>query len=231
VETSFFDRYPRFRETSRTDTFGLRLEHRYQALIERQARLLKGARVLDLASHDGRWSFAALENGAASVTGIEGRPELIARAEESLRAYGVEESRYRFLQGDCLERVRALEPDQFDVIFCFGFLYHTLQHYDLLRALTALRSRALIIDSRLVKSDAAAIMLGFDDTSLEGASIPQQTGEAHALVGFLTTRALELMLDHLGWSFEYLDWSAVSDWSGVEDYRDRKRFTLIARRS
>jgi predicted RNA methylase len=38
---------------------------------------ISGARVLDLASHDGRWSYAFAGVGAASVVGIEGRQEMI----------------------------------------------------------------------------------------------------------------------------------------------------------
>jgi hypothetical protein len=83
---SFFDRYSRFFDTSGIGTRlpdgsrSPRLSYRYKAIIERNQALFAGARVLDLASHDGRWSLAALDSGAASVTGIEGRQLYVSAA-------------------------------------------------------------------------------------------------------------------------------------------------------
>ena len=72
----FFDDYPLFYETSKTASSKARLNVRHQAIIEANRDILKDARVLDLASHDGRWSFAALKAGAAHVTGVEARPRM-----------------------------------------------------------------------------------------------------------------------------------------------------------
>lgn len=232
-ETSFFDRYPRFRETSKTDTRGVRLEHRHRMLIERNRDLLRGARVLDLASHDGRWTFAALREGAEHVTGVEARASLIAGAEANLSAYEAPKSRYEFVESDCIAALERFEPGRFDVVLCFGFLYHTLEHFRLLHLITRLAPRALVVDSRLVDNKHAAIMIGVDDSTLEGAAVPVVSGKAEVLVGYPTTRALELMLAHLGWTHRYLDWHAegFEDWSGVEDYRERRRFTVVAERA
>ena len=85
----FFDQYDRFYTTSQTSPFPHRLNGRHQAIIARNASIISGKRVLDIASHDGRWSFAALQAGAAHVTGIEPRRELIANAHETFAHYGV----------------------------------------------------------------------------------------------------------------------------------------------
>ena len=79
----FFADYPRFFETSVTDTRGRRMEYRHAALIAANRERIAGLRVLDLASHDGRWSFAALQAGATRVTGIEARPELCPGREKT----------------------------------------------------------------------------------------------------------------------------------------------------
>lgn len=55
------------------------------AIIEEHREELNGARVLDIASHDGRWSFAALQVGAAHVTGIAGREHLVTDANKTFR--------------------------------------------------------------------------------------------------------------------------------------------------
>lgn len=57
--TGFFDTYPRFYETSTTGPISNRLNKRYRALIEANEAIICGKSVLDLASHDGRWSFAS----------------------------------------------------------------------------------------------------------------------------------------------------------------------------
>src|SRR5262249_22037325 len=88
VTSGFFDESPRFYETSETSTHPGRLNLRHQAMFGDNLDVFEGARVLDIASHDGRWSFAALKAGAASVVGIEGRPELVANANETFEQYG-----------------------------------------------------------------------------------------------------------------------------------------------
>ena len=96
----FFDDYPRFYETSETLPSRARLNLRYEAIIAENLDILDGARVLDIASHDGRWSLAALASGAKSVVGIEGRPELVEHSVANLEYYGYGPDEYRFLTGD-----------------------------------------------------------------------------------------------------------------------------------
>ncbi|NWN51205.1 hypothetical protein HT121_28335 [Pseudomonas sp. MAFF 301514] len=92
----FFDNFPRFYKTSHTSPFPDRLNSRHSAIMERNREFIKGKRILDIASHDGRWSFAALQAGAAHVTGIEPRQELINNAMETFNEYGIEPSRFDF---------------------------------------------------------------------------------------------------------------------------------------
>src|SRR5438046_1422930 len=70
----FFDQYPRFYETSQTGNVAGRLNQRHHAIFTQNADIFPGARVLDIVSHDGRYSLAALKSGASHVLGIEGRP-------------------------------------------------------------------------------------------------------------------------------------------------------------
>ena len=72
---NFFDAHPRFYKTSSTTPLPNRLNRRYDAIIRAHQEQIRDQRILDIASHDGRWSFAALESDAKHVLGIEGRPE------------------------------------------------------------------------------------------------------------------------------------------------------------
>ena len=79
-ERGFFDDYPQFAETSKTGRSLHRINARHRVIIESQRASFQGARVLDVASHDGRFSFAALRAGAREAVGIEHDRELVERA-------------------------------------------------------------------------------------------------------------------------------------------------------
>src|SRR6266446_801015 len=84
----FFDQYPRFYSTSMVSPSPERLNERYRALISPNEEFIRGKTILDLAAHDGRWSFAALKAGARHVTGIEGRAHLVESAIATAQEYG-----------------------------------------------------------------------------------------------------------------------------------------------
>ena len=84
----FFDDHPEFLETSDTATSKGRLNMRHLGMIEANADVLRGRSVVDIASHDGRWSYAALEAGARSVIGVEGRMRMVKRARATFEGAG-----------------------------------------------------------------------------------------------------------------------------------------------
>ena len=58
--------------------------------------------VYDLGSGDGRLLFAALENGAGKVVGVDIDPELVIRATETARSKGFED-KATFIESDVME--------------------------------------------------------------------------------------------------------------------------------
>jgi len=141
----FFDAFPRFYDTSEThDPYG-RINLRYEAIFAQNADVFQNARVLDIASHDGRWSLAALCTGAAEVVGIEAREDLVEAARSNLDLYAPG-MRYTFIAGDVFD-VFATEQFQADVVLCLGFLYHTLRYSELMRRIRDLEPRYLILDT------------------------------------------------------------------------------------
>ena len=141
----FFENYPRFLETSGIASRPGRLNLRYEAMIEANRDILEGARVLDIASHDGRWTFAALKVGARHVTGIEPRQNLVDNAIATFAAYGTDPTSYRFLCGDAFEILPQRNLDV-DVVLCLGFLYHTLRYPELVRRIRDLDPTHLVFD-------------------------------------------------------------------------------------
>ena len=142
----FVEQFPRFYVTSSTGLTTARLNLRYEAIVGQNRDIFAGASVLDLASHDGRWSLAALAAGARSVTGIEARPELVNGAAKNLSQYGYGADRARFVTGDGHQVLTAQEFDA-DVVLCLGFLSHTLRYNELLHGIRRTGARYLTIDT------------------------------------------------------------------------------------
>jgi len=216
----FFENFPRFVETSETGPWLDRLNARYLALIHANRELIAGARVLDLASHDGRFSFAALQNGAARVVGIEHEPHLVSKANENMAQHGVAPDRYEFVLGDMFDRIPEIEPC--DVVLCFGILYHINDHMRLLSTIAEVEPRTLIIDSNVSHIERAAIEL-----RAPVAGSPPPVGAQ--LEGWPSKAGLDAMLSSFGWTFEYFDWpgSGLVDSEKMEDYRVGRRMSVV----
>lgn len=230
VTDGFFDRYPGFLETSETSSYRWRLNLRHEAILTENRDLLAGARVLDIASHDGRWSMAALEAGAAHVTGIEARPDLVANAEASLRTYGVDESRWRFVTGDVFEVLRD-EQIEVDVVLCLGFLYHTLRHSELLTRIRQTGAKHLILDTEIHRSEAPVMWLDEETVERQGNAVADELSLGDVvLTGRPSLSALEMLARGQGFEMK-----GLSDWGGllrdnpdadqVRDYRIGRRVT------
>lgn len=234
----FFDDYPRFFSTSQTTAQPVRLNLRHDAIIGQHRDLFDGARVLDLASHDGRWSFAALQAGASSVIGIEGRRDLVDAANDTFDRYGVETGRYRFIAGDIFE---VLEQESFDVdlVLCLGFLYHTLRYNELLAHIANCRPSALIIDTRINVSDEPVVYIRTEPWAAQRNAIADAyTRGDRVLTGRPSKRAVETMVEAYGFDVDgYSDWAALLRHNDTDDsvdvYRKGQRVTMrcVARRS
>ncbi|MGC9370321.1 MAG: RSP_2647 family RNA methyltransferase [Paracoccaceae bacterium] len=83
------------------------------------ARLAQGARVLDVFSHVGGFSLAALAGGAVSALAVDGSAAALELAEKGAQASGVS-GHFSTRKGDAFDVLAALgeEGAQFDVVIC-----------------------------------------------------------------------------------------------------------------
>lgn len=234
----FFDDYPAFLESSSTAASLRRLNYRHRAIIESNVTFLRDANILDIASHDGRWSFAALRAGAKHVTGIEARPELVKRGTANMDLYGVERESYDFINGDIFATLSS-SPPQVDVVLCLGFWYHTLRYPELLTGLRRTGTRWLVIDTNVLKARPRQPIIRMatnrTDTARESNAAPDPYGhEGRVLVGRPTPAALDLMLDRYGFeSSGAYDWRSLlagERGRSLADYRTGGRVTRVYRR-
>jgi Methyltransferase domain len=229
----FFDQFPRFYRTSSTAPETARLNLRYEAIFGENRDIFAAASVLDLASHDGRWSLAALAAGARSVTGIEARPELVKGAAKNLAGYGYGADRARFITGDVHQVLNTQDFDA-DVVLCLGFLYHTLRYNELLNGIRRTGARYLIIDTfspyMMAPVPNVNVITEYADQEGRAAADAYTHGPA-VLVGLPNLAAIRTMLGAYGYRVERL-----SDWAGLlrdnpttddfGDYANQKRVTL-----
>jgi len=228
----FFDDYPEFFKTSSTGSFPNRLNNRYAALIEFNKAIINNSSILDLGSHDGRWSFAAIKNSAVSVLGIEGREQLVKNAYRNMELYEIPKEQYSFIKGDIFEEIKKIQPETFNVVFCFGLFYHVMNHMELLEEIKQLKPKYLILDTSVSESDKPIIELIEEDPNVEASGIKSENSPSHqVLVGYPSKSAIELMLKNLGYDFFYYDWHnvGIENWEHIEDYHLNRRISLVAK--
>lgn len=228
----FFDYYPEFYRTSTTSPSPNRLNSRYLALIESNLAYIQKQTILDIASHDGRWSFAAIKNDAKKVFGVEGRSYLVENAIKNMDIYGISSEKYSFIVGDIYNEITKINPNVIDTIFCFGFFYHTVNHMQLVGQIKRLNPKCIIFDTSISTiSHPPIIELKEEDSEDEASSIRSAVDDnRNVLVGYPNKEAVKLMLRHVGFdSFNFYDWhNNVKNWQDLEDYRTHKRISFLA---
>lgn len=210
VTSPFFDQFPRFYETSETFAYPSRLNLRHEAIFGENQDVFESHRVLDIASHDGRWSFAALEAGAVSVVGIEGRPELVEAANETFAHYKVSPERYRFVADDIYHAL-AQEHWEFDVVLCLGFLYHTLRYNELMARIRQCHPMYLIIDTEVAGDERSLVHLRVENVTPQRNAVKDEFSYGDAVLsGKPSVRGLETIVGAYGFQLE-----RFSDWAGL----------------
>ncbi|MFO7857144.1 MAG: class I SAM-dependent methyltransferase [Paracoccaceae bacterium] len=197
-----------------------RMNLRHEALIAPHAGLIRDARVLDLASHDGRWPYAFAGAGAREVVGVEARPELAAEFESypdaDLKARV--EMRVNDLYAEL--EVMAEAGERFDVVGVFGIFYHVMDHYRMLRLIRRLGPKLVVVDSEFVLRPGPVVLLLYEDPEKQLNTIRLAEGQTRTPKGVPSLKAMEMMAESLAWSVDWFDWDGVPEArrSGVADY-------------
>lgn len=216
----FFDflaEIPPYEDNATTVT---RLAQRHRLIIEPFAPQIKGARVLDIAAHDGRWSYALAHAGAAEVVGVEARQALIDRfARFPETAF---KPRVTLVRNDLFDEIeaRATAGERFDVVALYGIFYHVMDHFRLLRMIRRLEPRLVIIDSEFIKADNAIVQVLKEEVSNPLNAVGEVEGITHTVVGVPSQRATEFMAEALGYTLDWIDHEMIlgTNRAGMKDY-------------
>src|ERR1051326_5078973 len=251
-----YDNTP-FLKTSKTSAHANRLNWRCELLFTRNAGIVRGNRVLDLASHDGRFSYGCLQLGAAHVTGVEVRQHLVDHSIANLTKLGYGEKQFRFVQGDIFDVLPTFAAGQFDTILCLGVYYHTIRQIELMRHIQRLQPAHFVLDTYIVRerfsvkvsaflrkrkaegrwpSNASQFGQWFRAPYLlfreERYSRDGSTIDPNNIVAAPTKSLVELLLRCHGFREREILWSqaGINDWSHLDNYKVGKRVSYLAER-
>lgn len=232
----FFDDNPEFLKTSSTASSINRLNLRHLGVIKENEDVLRGRSVVDIASHDGRWSYAALQAGATHVTGLEGRTHLIENTKQTFDAKGVRATQYTLIQGDAHEKLFAPEV-RAGVVMCLGFLYHTARYVELMAGIRSTGAEYVIIDTRVIE-DVEGPLIQMRTESVHGEALAlkdRYTFQSRVLSAVPSEAAVVLMLESIGYEVDHrTDWAKLVEQHPavrpVAQYASGKRVTFRARK-
>jgi SAM-dependent methyltransferase len=222
------------RPTTFSDTN--RVNWRCQALLTQNQEAIKNQKVLDLACNNGRFSYACLELGAKHVTGVEGRQQIVERAEKFMSSIAPQD-KWRFLQGDLFEYLSSVEEGQFDTILCFGFLYHTFKQVEFFEQMKRIKPTYVIVDTTVYRKFFTYGHLGFTKPpslifSYEDPTLERMTIDESGIIALPTKSFLEYMFKLHGFSCQEISFkkAGVKNWAGLKDYKRGGRVGYIAKR-
>ena len=225
---SFLTALPKYRDDQKEL---IRQIRRHSFLVEPFKELISGGKVLDIAAHDGRWSYAFAEAGASSVLGIEARPELVESFDQFPNSPA--KNRVKLVVEDLYDGLDRLtsEKQEFDVVALFGIMYHVMDHFRIFRKCLELRPKIIIIDSEFMKGNNPFIQLIKEKTDLELNAAPQIESQEVAIKGVLSSVAMERIAEALNCDISWLPWEDLAEVrrTGVGDYFRGNQKRMIRR--
>lgn len=125
------------------------VKHAFPTLIEACGGSLKGKRVLDVACNCGGFSFEAAKLGSEYVLGIDIVDRYIEQANLIKRALKLKQVEFRRMD---IEKLAVSEVGRFDIIFCFGILYHLENFVSVMRNLSSMTKDIMLVDTLIKRT-------------------------------------------------------------------------------
>jgi hypothetical protein len=219
---SFFDRCEGFtRKVPRSADNLPRLRRQYQAIISRNCDLFGGARVLDIMSSYGFWSFAALDAGATHVLGLESSRAAVEATKKVFAEYPIDSSSYQFVASEIPAALRTLEPETLDIVLCHGFLERADPRF-VFQQIARLRVKNVILDTRIARGQGPMARFSRRPGNAPGGKYQNIVlSPSHELIAFLC--------DYFQFRWHLIDWHemGITDWTGIADYMNDHHRTYL----
>ncbi len=206
------------------------LNARVEKLLIENEKYIQGKRILDLASHIGTFSYAALKLGATYVKGIDTEKNLINQSIDLFNKQTIDSSLYQFKVADAFDYLEKATEGEYDTIFCFGLLYYTAEPFRLLKLMKRATKDCILLDTftsyyaALQGKDSQAILPNIKEETLDlplmivnltqsekkDYSLPdgfQYKNKNLNITTFTSKALLEIWFESLNLQFCFLDWA------------------------
>jgi SAM-dependent methyltransferase len=203
---------------------------RISILLNNNRQFLQNKSILDVGSHTGIFSWAALQLGAKFVHGIDVEKRTVKRCTDLFLNEKISSSKYKFETDNIIDFLEKVEKKSFNTVFCFGVLYYITEPLRLIKLMARAAKETILIDtftasySAVQGKDATKIHPFLSDKILElplmitsptqtekkDYSLPEsfiRKGRNLSLTSLPTQAMLELWFESLGLTWEKLDWS------------------------
>jgi SAM-dependent methyltransferase len=207
------------------------LNGRIDILLDSNRQLLQNKFILDVGSHTGIFSWAALQLGAKFVHGIDVEKRTVNRCQSLFLNEDISPSRYKFETENIIHFLERLDKKSFDTVFCFGILYYMTEPLRLLKLMARAAKESILIDTFTASYSAIQgkdsprtypcltnqilslpLMISCPTQSeKKDYKLPESflyKGRNLSLISLPTQAMLELWFESLGLRWEQLEWSS-----------------------
>jgi SAM-dependent methyltransferase len=188
-----------------------------------RSEIFTGKRVLDIGCCSGFWSFHVLDAGAQYVLGVDAWPQAVEQAHLVAEVRNIPTERCEFRLEDAYNFLAREDiKDSFDIVLCFGFMYHIKKPIELLEQIFRVTRDLLILDTTVLDSDDALISLRPD------AGKQSYVETARDRLAFVPSeKAIHWMMDEIGFNCRTIKHNFLPGTQGVLDYLEGERMAFI----
>ena len=209
------------------------LNARINHLLTENLIHIQGKNILDVGSHIGTFSYAALMLGANFIQGIDTEEKVVLLGRELFQKMSIAKDKYSMTVSDAFKFLENVKEGSFETVLCLGMLYYTTEPYHLLKLMLRAVKETLILDSftagyaAVQGKDAPQVSSNINEETLKlpimltaltqpgkkDYTLPHSfdyRSKDLSLITLPSSTLLEIWFRSLGVKFKKLDWSSYS---------------------
>jgi hypothetical protein len=205
-----------------------RLQRQFELIFAPNRDAFRDARVLDLMSSTGFWSLAALDAGARHVVGVEPAISEIEAAERAFSECGVDAKSYRFMNSEPAPALRSFDPGAFDVLLCHGYLEQTDPRM-FFGQLARLKIKRAVLDTRIALGKGPIVRA----RQRPADELNGKTSRYGSILSVPNHELITFFCDYFKFRWRLIIGKevALSDWTGLGDYKQDQRGAYLLERA
>jgi hypothetical protein len=205
-----------------------RMQRQFEVIFAANRDAFRDARVLDLMSSTGFWSLAALDAGARHVVGVEPTIGQIEAAKKAFSECGVDAKSYRFMNSEPPAALRSFDPGAFDTVLCHGYFEQTDPRV-FFAQLARLEVKRAILDTRISLGKGPIVRA----RQRPADELKGKTNRFSSILSIPNHELITFFCDYFKFRWRLINGKevALSNWTGLGDYKQDQRRTYLLERS